>query len=582
MFDKQHMQSLFKFDFKRITTICLLSSLMIAFNNCGQDFEASNLNSVDGNNLQSNFQCSDTSKTSYSTPYFLSKKQLQNTIEDIFGTDILNEIETSFSTLTSDNFDEDTHKRLTSISAEKIQAYFNIAKSLANSATSNSLRKTQIFGACSNNTNLSSSCLNDFLNNKATQIMRRPPNQTEIDFTQSIASSNTYGNTDEKLRAILMYYLQSPYFILRVELGSNSSNISSNLNLSPYETATRLSYQLTDSTPDIELLTAAKNNNLSDEQLKYHARRLLLSARGKKKAIESLLHWSLSSQTSDLSNLPESLLEGINTEGLEEAMVDEARKFIEHIVFDKNGRFSELLGSKKSFASHTGLAKIYNHVPVTGEEPLKFPGTRKGLLMRAPFLTWTGPRTNIIKRGVEFQKRVLCNKIPEPTVDISDDRNSDARSPAEALMHTNRDNIKELTKSPACMGCHSTINPTGFAYEEFDSLGRQRFDEQIFDEQGNFYTSIPVDTTTYIPLPGNGTQLVNNASDLSDYIANSAIGNECLIRNIHRFYNEKKEETEDGCHLNNTFEKLANQKMSIIDVIVNIAVSKNLRFKKSI
>ena len=431
--------------------------------------DSSELSSSD--EMRSSFQCFSQFETSHSDTLFLSKKQLSNTIEDLFGSQALQAASVSLSTLASENHNEVSFKRQSLISGDKVQAYHNIAKEVSNYVVSDTATRRKVFGVCADAGALTSACLDDFLNGFAVNILRRALKPGEKTFVQNLRVSG--GSKDESLVAIMQYLLQSPYFIWRIELGGGVVS-GNNFYLTPFETAARLSYKLTDSTPDQNLIEAAKQDQLKTEtQIKTHARRLLMSNRGKKKAVENILRWSLTDKVEDLSNLPSGLTAGVQMAGLGTAMIEESKKYIEHIVFDKKGTFKNLLSSKASFAEHPGLASIYEHSPYTGGEPRQFNDVRKGILMRAPFYTSTGSRTSIIHRGVELQERILCNSIPTPNVDIANDRNVNARTQVEALLHSNRSNITELTKSPVCMGCHSVINPTGFALEEMDSLGRE-------------------------------------------------------------------------------------------------------------
>ncbi|MGL1687275.1 DUF1588 domain-containing protein, partial [Vibrio parahaemolyticus] len=73
------------------------------------------------------------------------------------------------------------------------------------------------------------------------------------------------------------------------------------------------------------------------------------------------------------------------------------------------------------------------------------------------------------------------NEIPKPNQAIIDSRNATAFTGADLIAHTTRDAITHQTDATLCMGCHSTINPTGFSFENFDPLGKIRTQELIFD-----------------------------------------------------------------------------------------------------
>ncbi len=555
----------------------ILSLNLITYNNCGGGFYATQEFSSESGVLKSSFQCEDQNLSSKSGSHFLSKKQYINTLEDLFGVAVVNEVASELSSLQNDNFDEESRNKISTLDANTIQSYHNAATEVSNKVVDNTTRRANVFGSCANQTALTSTCINTFMNNFGLRVLRRPLMTTETAFINSILAGA--GTNSEKLKAMLGYLLQSPYFIWRIELG-DSTNTTTSFNLTDYESATRLSFALTDSTPDVTLLDAVKNGQFkTDEEYKAQAFRLIETAKGKAKVIDLIQHWSLSENPQDLSGLPAALKTGLNLSGIEQAMVTEVRQFIDHIVFKTPGTFQDLLKSKLSFATHTGLASIYNHAPATLMAPAEMTERRQGVLMRAPFMTWSGPRTNLIKRGVEFQKRVLCNQIPSPNVDIADDRDAESFTPAEMLENSNRENVAHQTRGPVCMGCHSAINPVGFAFESFDSLGRLRPREQIFDMGDNFYKYINIDSSTFLMTPDNKRYPIQDAYDLATYVADSSEGNECFVRNVHRYLAENPESNSDGCHLNSAFNNLANTKLPIKDVVIDIVLTNNLKRK---
>ncbi len=560
-------------------SILFLTLNLILFNNCTGGFVAENGITFGSINSESSFQCTNTETASNSGSHFLSKKQYSNTLEDLFGLGIINQASTSLSSLPNDSFDPELRTKINSLDANTIQAYFNVASQISTLVTNDVTARNNFFGSCVGSSIINQSCINSFIDNSALRVLRRPLKTDEVLFINTIFSGQ--GTNAEKLQASLNFLLQSPFFILRLELG-NDTEIAPNLNLTDYESATRLSYALTDSTPDSLLLTAVKNGQFkTDQEIRLQAERLISSVRGKAKTQDMILHWSLAENPQDLSNLPADLTLGINMSGLEKAMVDEARKFVDHIVFTTNGTFQDLLKSRLSFASHTGLAKIYNHSPVVGNIPQTITERRQGLLMKAPFFSWGNPRTNIIRRGVEFQKRVLCNVIPSPNVNIADDRDIDAFTPIQQMENSNRINVAHQTRSPLCMSCHSAINPVGFAFESLDALGKIRDKEYVFDLSRNFYKFTDIDTRTSISRFNKPNYPIQDAFELVDYVLESTEGNECFIRNVSRYLNEAPETDQDNCNLANALKLQIEQNQPIKEIIIDLAINNNLRKKFS-
>lgn len=548
------------------------------YNNCGQvmrsvEGESSNLSET------LSFKCANQNVSSKTKNYVLSKTQYINTIEDLFGSAAITAAAAPISALATDFNDEDNN-RITTISPTQAQAYYDIANTIANYVMANNNRITNLFGSCAIATSPSANCIDTYLNGFAQRILRRPLTAAEITFakTKVMVTSGTY---KENLKALLIYHLISPSFLWPIELGTGT-NISHRFILTPYEVVSRLSYLITDSTPDAALISSASDGSIMTPLgLQQQVQRLLKTNRGKTKIINSILRWSLADKAEDISSLPSLLLNGLNTTGLQSAMLSEAHMFVDYILYTQNGTLKDLLTSKLSFASHQGLAAIYGHTPISGNQPVTVTERRQGILMKAPFYTWSTPRTNIILRGVNFQKRVLCNVIPPPSIDIANNRNALVLTDAELLTVTNRTAITYQTGTPLCMSCHSVINSTGFSFENIDPAGRIRSQEMIFDQTNNFAQALPIHSNTSIPLGGSSGDLsVSDAYDFVTYLSTSPIAAACVTRNIYRGLYEKKEEKEDDCQLEESFNLTKQYQQPLLDSIEKIFTSSSIYYKE--
>jgi hypothetical protein len=333
--------------------------------------------------------------------------------------------------------------------------------------------------------------------------------------------------------------------------------------------------------PDAALTSAAQDGSLlTPLGLQTQVQRLLQTSRGKKKVTDSIKRWSLSDKAQDVTGLPTSLTTGVVTNGLMAAIQSEVQAYIDHTVYKSSGSLKDLMTSKLSFASHAGLASIYGHAPSSGGVPVDITQRRQGLLMRAPFLTWYTPRTNIILRGVAFQKRVLCNNIPSPNVDIVGDRDEHVLTDADLVTVTNRAAVTYQTDSPVCMGCHSMINPVGFAFENFDSLGRIRNQEMLYDRTGTYVRSVAVHTSSQVPVSGGGTVSVTDAYDLITQLSDSPDIAACVARNVYRHFYEKKETREDDCQVQDGFEIAKDPTQPLLNAIEKIFSANSIYYKE--
>ncbi|MEM6533803.1 MAG: DUF1592 domain-containing protein [Myxococcota bacterium] len=520
------------------------------------------------------FKCNPAAPRESTGALVLTKAQLTNTLEDLFGSGAVTAASAVLGTLAEEVFDGVTHVRQSGLTGEKVESYYAIAKSVAAYVTADDGRTGQVFGACATGSDVTTACMDTFIAGFAEQILRRPLNGEETTFISGMMSEGS-GASRDRLRAVLTYLLASPSFLWRVETGELDGD--GVLRRTPHEVATHLAYTFTNSTPDSTLVEKAKTSGLgTTEEVRDEARRLLSTPRGRTKLIDAIARWSLNDRTADLSNLPPEILGASDPIDLSTAMIDEARVFIETMVFDRNATFEELLTSPLSFATDSELAALYGHQPATLDAPANFEGRRRGLLLRAAPLTSTGPRAHIINRGVDFQLRVLCNKIPEPTVDIGDARLMSEPTEEEKLEMSNREIVTQVTAAPVCQSCHKVINPTGFVFESFDSLGRIRDNEQVFTMEGELHGNVSLDASADVPLADGEAVTMEDAHAFVGWVGESDDGKACFARNMHRYLTEREEVAADECNMEGTRDVLLASSTPVVDLVVDALLHEDL------
>jgi hypothetical protein len=111
---------------------------------------------------------------------------------------------------------------------------------------------------------------------------------------------------------------------------------------------------------------------------------------------------------------------------------------------------------------------------------------RGGLFTQASVLAMTShpTRTSPVKRGHWVLERILGTPPPPPPPDVPslEEKKDAAKLPLRQQLELHR-------KSPNCAGCHARIDPVGFAFENFDLLGRFR------ETDG----AAPIDATSEMP-----------------------------------------------------------------------------------
>jgi hypothetical protein len=262
-----------------------------------------------------------------------------------------------------------------------------------------------------------------------------------------------------------------------------------------YAVASRLALILWDSLPDQALLAAAADGKLSThDQIAHQALRMLGDPRARLKARQFLLAWLRVDQPSEL------VKDVKKFPGFDPAVAADLRTslelFLDDIVSSDSADFRQLLLSDDLFMNGR-LAKFYGadlpHSTSSGQAPdagftkVKLDGQRAGVLTHPYMLaTFAYPgESSPIHRGVFIIRGILGVTLRPPA--------NAAFTPLPPEQHpdlTTRERIALQTNQESCVGCHSVINPLGFALEEFDAVGRHREMEngKAIDVSGHYET----------------------------------------------------------------------------------------------
>jgi hypothetical protein len=159
-------------------------------------------------------------------------------------------------------------------------------------------------------------------------------------------------------------------------------------------------------------------------------------------------------------------------ENLRVALARETDLFFESMLREDRSLL-DLLRADYTFlnerlARHYGIAGIhgseFRRVTLTNEE-------RKGLLGQGSVLTVTSypNRTSPTLRGKWLLENLLGSPPPPPPPDVPS-----LREEKDVSLLTMRQRLEQHQVNPVCAGCHSRMDPLGFALENFDGLGRWR------------------------------------------------------------------------------------------------------------
>ncbi len=289
----------------------------------------------------------------------------------------------------------------------------------------------------------------------------------------------------EALRAGYRAILCSPRFLSFIEAPGP---------LDDHAIAARLSYALWTSTPDWKLLKLASEGKLRQpEVLAVEVERLLADPRAAR-FIRSFTGQWLKLKQIDFT-APDRKLFPTFDPALQQSMLEETRAYITHLLESDlpvtrlvnsdfaflNGRLARHYRVEAGVKAGGGLQKV----PL----PKSDRAIRGGLLGQGAILKVTadGTSTSPVVRGVFINERVLGRHIPPPPPGIP------AIEPDIRGATSIRNQLEKHRDNAACASCHQTIDPPGFALENFDAVGVWR---KNYGQKGN---GVPVNPTGITP-----------------------------------------------------------------------------------
>jgi hypothetical protein len=337
----------------------------------------------------------------------------------------------------------------------------------------------------------------------AAQAYRRPLSPAEEDELRELYKKLLGEDLEheEALRLLVARVLSSPHFLYRIEQPSPGPDSAP---VSDWELASRLSYFLWSSPPDDELRRAAAEGALGKpDVLIAQTRRMLADARVRNLAVEFGCQWLSVRDFAKLDEKNERIYPTFAE--IRGPMYEEAILFFADLL-QQNRSVLQLIDADYAFLNEE-LAEHYGIPDVTGPQWRRVEGVqqygRGGILgLGAVLAKQSGAsRTSPVLRGNWLTSVVLDDELPPPPPDVPP---LDDEIP-EGL--TERQITERHARDPACMTCHSRIDPFGFALEGYDAIGRRR----EADAAG-----LPIDSKATLP---DGT-LVQGLDELRQYLVN--------------------------------------------------------------
>ena len=271
------------------------------------------------------------------------------------------------------------------------------------------------------------------------------------------------------IRVGLATALTSPKFLYLNEPATNPEPLRQ---LTDFEIATRLSYFLWSSMPDMALFQAANNKALHNPaNLRAQVTRMLADPKAKRFTDGFVRQW-LRTDTFLLFT-PDKYIYKDYQPDLGEDAVREPLEFFQEIMDKKlsalNFLDSDFLMVNNRLAKHYGIPGVegehFRRVSLPDDSP------RGGILgmMGVHLAGADGNRTKPVSRAV-YVREVLFNDPPDPPPPNAGEVEPNIQG--EKL--TVRDRLLQHQQIETCANCHKALDPYGLAMENFNVIGAWR------------------------------------------------------------------------------------------------------------
>jgi len=334
----------------------------------------------------------------------------------------------------------------------------------------------------------------------------------------------------EAIGVMTAQMLQMPAFLYVMEAPTANDGPR---RLSSVELASRLSFYLWNSIPDVELLDRAEAGALDDDDaVLAEAQRMFDDPRSRRGFSRFFREWTqiepLTVGSKDPTQFPEL------TDGLADAINNSFERYVTGAV--RSGTtFAELLTDPRTVVD-AELAEFFGIDPVDDWTVVDLPGDRYAGLVTQPAVMAGlahATETSYVLRGRFVRQRLLCEPhLPPPGNAMT--AFGDLEKPEDP---TGRDLSTLVRARGDCVGCHDLIDPAGLALEHFDALGRWR---------DNYPSGRSIETEDTLRI---GTEEVSFSGpvELMTHLGALPAAQECFARQVFRYQASRMETDDDAC-----------------------------------
>ncbi|MBL9023625.1 MAG: DUF1592 domain-containing protein [Myxococcales bacterium] len=402
-------------------------------------------------------------------------------------------------------------------------------------------------------------CVRDAVEAFGRRAFRRPLSKDEGDRLHALVAAQPELATG--VRVFLQVALSSPAFLYRSEIGEDAGD--GTVRLTPYETATALSYTLIGSTPSDALLDAAEAGALdTPEGIEAEARGLLEDPRAAEMMGLFAEQWLAIETIEQAAKKPELYPEF--DAALAADMKSETRSLFVDVALGA-APFQDLFLAERTGASGR-LAQLYG----AGADGALPPARRAGLLAQASVLAAQShsDQTSPVRRGVFVRTRLLCQELAPPPPNAGGVPEVDPNA-------STRERFSQHSSDPTCNGCHKNIDPIGFGFEGFDAIGRARETD----------AGKPVDVSGAVTsVEGFGTDTDRafvGLPELGRILAESQSAKTCLVKQLYRRASGGLETPDDEGTVGSLAARFADSGHDVGELVVALTQVKAFSYRRA-
>jgi hypothetical protein len=401
-------------------------------------------------------------------------------------------------------------------------------------------------------------CAELFIETFGRRAYRRALSEDEVArLTEVFEATLAADDLSTAIRLVLETILQSTHFHHRFELGQGEPDADGTIALSGVEIASRLSFFFWASGPDEALLDAAEAGELdTPEGVRAEAERMLDDPRARRGLENFYRQWlrldKLAAAQKDPTLFPD--FDDAFAHDLSRGTLE----FTSYVTLDAGGDLRDLLTSNIAVVT-SRTAFLYGTDAPNGGLPalvVTNEDERAGIITDPAILAAHAKpdQTSPIARGLFVREALLCQTLPSPPDDVQ------IEVPPLDPTLTTRERYAEHSANPACAGCHSQIDGPGFAFENYDAIGRYRSSEN----------DKPIDASAKIINAEDAEGDVDGALELAEVLADSEIMKRCFTTQVTRYAMGRGETPEDACAIEATSATSSGEAPTIRDILLAV------------